>query len=40
MKKNSLFGNFLSGPELMTYWLSEREKHARWKMALQAMMRK
>ncbi len=37
MKKNSLFGEFLSGPELMKYWLEQREKHARWKMALQVM---
>lgn len=38
-KKNSLSGDFVSGPELMQYWLDQREKHARWKMALQAMKR-
>jgi putative tricarboxylic transport membrane protein len=35
--KNSLGGDFLTGPPLMTYWLAEREKHARWKMALELM---
>jgi putative tricarboxylic transport membrane protein len=35
--KNSLGGEFLTGPPLMTYWLAEREKHARWKMALELM---
>jgi putative tricarboxylic transport membrane protein len=35
--KNSLSGDFLTGPPLMTYWLAEREKHARWKMALELM---
>lgn len=35
--KNSLSGEFLTGPPLMTYWLAEREKHARWKMALELM---
>jgi len=39
MKKNSLRGSFLSGPDLMSYWLKEREKHERWKMAVQAMRR-
>jgi tripartite-type tricarboxylate transporter receptor subunit TctC len=39
MKKNSLRGQFLAGPQLMTYWLKEREKHERWEMALQAMKR-
>lgn len=36
-KENSLSGEFLSGPQLMTYWLAEREKHIRWKMALSMM---
>jgi tripartite-type tricarboxylate transporter receptor subunit TctC len=36
-KKNSLAGEFLTGPELMNYWLLEREKHVRWKMALELM---
>jgi putative tricarboxylic transport membrane protein len=36
-KDNSLTGEFLTGPQLMTYWLAEREKHVRWKMALQLM---
>lgn len=35
--KNSLSGDFLTGPPLMSYWLAEREKHARWKMALELM---
>lgn len=39
MKKNSLRGDFLSGPPLMTYWLKEREKHERWDMAVRAMKR-
>jgi tripartite-type tricarboxylate transporter receptor subunit TctC len=39
MKKNSLRGTFLSGPQLMSYWLKEREKHERWDMALRAMKR-
>ena len=39
MKKNSLRGTFLAGPQLMTYWLKEREKHERWDMALRAMKR-
>jgi putative tricarboxylic transport membrane protein len=34
---NSLAGDFLTGPQLMTYWMAEREKHARWKMALDLM---
>lgn len=38
-EKNSLFGDFVSGPELMRYWLDQREKHDRWKMALQVMKR-
>jgi putative tricarboxylic transport membrane protein len=36
-KDNSLAGEFLTGPQLMTYWMTEREKHVRWKMALQLM---
>lgn len=39
-EKNSLFGDFLSGQDLMNYWLDQREKHDRWKMALQVMMRR
>jgi putative tricarboxylic transport membrane protein len=39
MKKNSLRGKFLAGPELMSYWLKEREKHERWDMAVRAMKR-
>jgi putative tricarboxylic transport membrane protein len=39
MKKNSLRGTFLSGPQLMGYWLKEREKHERWDMAVRAMKR-
>ena len=39
MKKNSLRGTFLAGPQLMTYWLKEREKHERWDMAVRAMKR-
>ena len=39
MKKNSLRGGFLAGPDLMSYWLKEREKHERWDMAVQAMKR-
>ncbi|HEY1245242.1 MAG TPA: tripartite tricarboxylate transporter substrate-binding protein, partial [Hyphomicrobiaceae bacterium] len=39
MKKNSLRGKFLAGPELMNYWLKEREKHERWEMAVRAMKR-
>ncbi len=35
--KNSLSGDYLTGPPLMTYWMVEREKHARWKMALELM---
>ena len=36
-KANSLSGEFLTGPKLMEYWLAEREKHVRWKAALQLM---
>ena len=39
MKKNSLRGTFLAGPQLMNYWLKEREKHERWDMAVRAMKR-
>ena len=39
MKKNSLRGTFISGPQLMSYWLKEREKHERWDMAVKAMKR-
>ena len=35
--KNSLGGELLSGPALMSYWLAEREKHTRWKMAIELM---
>ena len=36
-KDNSLSGDFLTGPQLLSYWMTEREKHLRWKMALQLM---
>ncbi len=36
-KKNSLRGEFLSGDSLMNYWIAEREKHARWKMAIEIL---
>jgi putative tricarboxylic transport membrane protein len=39
MKKNSLRGTFLAGPQLMSYWLKERERHERWDMAVRAMKR-
>lgn len=39
-KKNSLGGDFVSGDALRQYWLKEREKHARWKMALEVMLMK
>ena len=39
MKQNSLRGSFLAGPQLMSYWLKEREKHERWDMAVRAMKR-
>lgn len=39
-KKNSLGGDFISGDALRQYWLKEREKHARWKMALEIMLTK
>ncbi|NJM11244.1 MAG: hypothetical protein HC889_04535 [Synechococcaceae cyanobacterium SM1_2_3] len=34
---NSLAGDFLSGPQLTAYWVAEREKHLRWKTALELM---
>lgn len=37
-RKNSLRGDYLSGPELMSYWLAQRQKHERWLMALQVML--
>lgn len=37
MKSNSLAGDFLTGAELTSYWVAEREKHARWKMALELL---
>ncbi|MGD9669276.1 MAG: Bug family tripartite tricarboxylate transporter substrate binding protein [Hyphomicrobiaceae bacterium] len=39
-KQNSLGGDFISGDALRQYWLKEREKHARWKMALEVMLMK
>lgn len=36
-KKNSLGGELLTGQSLMSYWIREREKHARWKMAIGLM---
>lgn len=36
-EKNSLAGEFLTGPTLMSYWLAEREKHARWRMAIEGL---
>lgn len=39
-EKNSLSGAFLSGGPLMNYWLNEREKHSRWKMAIELMRAK
>ena len=35
--KNSLRGDLLTGQGLMAYWIKEREKHARWKMAIELM---
>ena len=37
---NSLSGDFISGDALRQYWLKEREKHQRWKMALEIMLMK
>jgi len=39
-KDNSLGGDFISGDALRQYWLKEREKHERWKMALEVMLMK
>ena len=36
-RANSLSGEFLTGQTLRDYWLTEREKHVRWKAALQLM---
>jgi putative tricarboxylic transport membrane protein len=36
-ERNSLHGEFISGTALMNYWIMEREKHARWKMAIELM---
>lgn len=36
-RENSLSGEFLTGAALTSYWLAEREKHVRWKMALQLL---
>jgi tripartite-type tricarboxylate transporter receptor subunit TctC len=36
-EKNSLRGEFVSATALMNYWMMEREKHARWKMAIELM---
>ncbi|MDX2290560.1 MAG: tripartite tricarboxylate transporter substrate-binding protein [Hyphomicrobiaceae bacterium] len=35
--KNSLAGELLSGEQLKAYWVKEREKHIRWKMAIEVM---
>ena len=35
--KNSLRGAFISGPKLQSYWLRQRQKHARWLMAIPIM---
>ncbi len=35
--KNSLGGAFISGPKLHKYWLRQRQKHARWLMAIPLM---
>lgn len=39
-EKFSLGGEFLTGDALRSYWMKEREKHARWKMALEIMLLK
>ncbi len=36
-EKNSLFGEFLAGGPLLNYWMIEREKHQRWRMAIEIM---
>jgi len=38
-RKNSLRGDYISGPELMDYWVTQRRKHERWLMALQVMLK-
>ena len=35
--KNSLSGDFLSAGPLMNYWLVNREKHVRWRMAIEGL---
>ncbi|MEO1280690.1 MAG: tripartite tricarboxylate transporter substrate-binding protein [Pseudomonadota bacterium] len=35
--KNSLQGEFITGEELRKFWVSEKEKHARWKMSLELL---
>ena len=35
--RNSLGGALLTGQSLMGYWVREREKHVRWKMAIELM---
>jgi hypothetical protein len=35
--KNSLQGAFISGQKLQSYWLHQRQKHARWLMAIPLM---
>lgn len=36
-EKNSLSGELLTGASLMSYWVREREKHVRWRMAIDLM---
>jgi putative tricarboxylic transport membrane protein len=36
-EQNGLHGEFVAGTALMNYWMVEREKHARWKMAIELM---
>ncbi len=36
-EKNSLTGELLGGGPLLNYWLIEREKHQRWRMAIEMM---
>jgi putative tricarboxylic transport membrane protein len=36
-KKNSLSGELLKGPELMSYWTKELEKHRRWDMTISVL---
>lgn len=35
--RNSLAGAFLGGGPLMNYWMLEREKHVRWRMAIESL---